>query len=49
MPAPIVGKLKFDKAFESGERAENEVTEVATTEIATTFKILQTGNSYIRK
>ena len=26
-----------------------EVTEVATTEIATTFKILQTGNSYIRK
>ena len=26
-----------------------EVTEVATTEIATTFKIWQTGNSYIRK
>ena len=26
-----------------------EVTEVATTEIATTSKILQTGNSYIRK
>ena len=26
-----------------------EVTEVAMTEIATTFKILQTGNSYIRK
>ena len=28
---------------------ENEVTEVATTEIAMTFKIWQTGNSYIRK
>ena len=27
----------------------HEVTEVAMTEIATTFKILQTGNSYIRK
>lgn len=26
-----------------------EVTEVATTEIATTFKIWQTGNTYIRK
>ena len=26
-----------------------EVTEVATTEIATTFKIWQTGNSYLRK
>ena len=27
----------------------SEVTEVATTEIATTFKIWQTGNTYIRK
>ena len=41
MAGPI--KLKL------GGMVEDEVTEVATTEIATTFKIWQTGNSYIRK